>query len=1348
MNRLEIMKSLTEKRSRILKAIAFTLILLASGSSASGAVTGRGADPSTVYFRVYDNENGLPDNSINAICEDKFGYIWIGTWNGVCRFDGKDIRCYSSGSGGDGVKKGTAPVNDMVRTLCASDEGVWVGTDSGISLFRYSDGRFHHGKYQEYSPKTREQMTGLLRNRVSRVISNDGNVICLTGEGGLLYLEEMTEDGDPVFKYRRIPGKRRYGDITMFRDGNFLALSNEGITVFSPDGKVEICHNTFPQGFDPNMNIYYDPITKRVITGSGIGHPSHAFKVVDHKGKLVGDTDFPQIQGLMGAARSGNLTVLASDGEGLYVVEDNGSVRHYTPRNSDINTDALYSVFCDRSGNIWCGSYRHGMTLLSPELNTYTMLDPKNGSISYDIVTSVVPDGNRLFVGLDGGGVDIYDSTTGKSRNFNSTNSGLAGNNVVSMIKDGGKLWIGVYTKGIAQMDISSGSISSKEVPGEPGQKIWTMIDDRNGKIWIGGVNISILDKTNGNFDTPHDLKNLNVQSLSITGNHIWAATRNSGLIKIDRASHRILARYSDSPSSNACALGSAIITFAACDSHGHVWFTCNGEELQRLDPNDNTVETFGSHSGMAQKNIYSMAEGHNGVLWFGSQEGLFRYDPKSSTFALVRDSRLLTTYTYNSAISDGDIIYFGTTKGILAIPQDHALRDRYNNPLSFSSLSPLQSPESEIPLFSMDGKEVSLPYRNNSFTVEFSVPEMLNTNQIRYEYRLEGLEDVWRSSGASNSATYTNVPPGKYTLLVRHTLPDGKWSTPSTLIIRIGHPWYGTVWARILWALIIIGIFGGGSAAYRRHQEKIAEEKMKEMKIENERELNEAKLDFYSNITHELRTPCFLISAQLEEMIDSDKGPANISSLNGIYRNALKLNRLINQIINFRKLDSGNIKLYRRPVELVKFFSELTPDYEHLCSLKHIEFRYLHNDAPIEARIDPDKLELIVTNLISNAYKYTQEGGHVTLEILDIGETVRIFVKDDGIGIIDSNRNAIFKKYFRTERGQRQSNGDGIGLYFVKRLVGLHGGTIRVNSELNKGSEFIVNIPKDGDAAEISLPFPESSNPTLSKRFPVTHSTPEPIKNPTATRTMLIVDDDPEVLDLLIRNLDQEYIVSYVTNGSDGLELAQKEPFDVVVTDLMIPELDGYELIGAIRDNSCCKDSKIVVLSALGSEDDILRAYDAGADCFIQKPTSLKVLRKQIDLLFEKDDIRVGAPVGKEDTPATTYTKVEQKFLLKCRSLIDENITREDFGIEFMLKELAMSHSTLYKKIKKLTGLSLVDFINEYRIGMAIRMFRNGHTNVQSVAEQCGYRDIKTFREAFKRKTGKAPKQYIQSLG
>lgn len=527
-------------------------------------------------------------------------------------------------------------------------------------------------------------------------------------------------------------------------------------------------------------------------------------------------------------------------------------------------------------------------------------------------------------------------------------------------------------------------------------------------------------------------------------------------------------------------------------------------------------------------------------------------------------------------------------------------------------------------------------------------------------------------------------------------------------------------------------------------------------MEKESQRKLDDAKMTFFASITHELRTPVFLIAAQLEEFIDRKQSVVSVPSayLMAMHRSAMKINKLISQAIDFRKADKGKLAVKRQNIDVVEFVTNLAGDYDDLLDQKHIDFRTVLPKQPVMLRMDGEKIEMCLNNLISNAYKYTNKGGHVVLTVTDCADRVVFSVKDDGIGIVPEARTEIFESFFRTSRGQAKSKGDGIGLSFVQTLVELHGGEMHLESEVNEGSDFSFYIPKTATDKTVTVAEVEKEKeeekpaPEEAMEESVVEAVPgtAPLKeNPTATHSILLIDDERETVALLERNLINDFRVLKAYDGEEGLRMAAASLPDIIVCDMMMPQLDGLGFLRALREDKKLKHIKVIIFTGQTSEEERIAAYDAGADAFLTKPVSLKLLRVRIDrLIAEGDAASLTADLA---SSKRTYTKEEQKFLLRCREIIDDNMGNPDFNVDFLAEKLAMSHSTLYKKLKQMTGMSLIEFVNDYKIYKAVQAFKEGQTNVVRVAEMCGFGDIKNFRQLFKRKMNMTPKQYVQSL-
>lgn len=1299
------------------------------------------SEPSTVHIKVISVNDGLPDNSINDIVEDEYGFIWIATWNGLARFDGKYVTTYRHTK-----DKNSNNLSNMVRCIKPGNGGLWVGSDTGLDFFRYQDGIFYHSYY------IRENETDevLLKSRVSHILRHGKDIFALTVNGDLMRLDQSCSAADgthTVFRMLPKPRNRRYADMSEFTEGRIIVLSNDGITLFSSDGKRELFHNPIQCNYDPNLNLFFDRSSMTVTIGGGVGSETREYHI-DRSGKLTDGKTVPQYSNLMSMASDGDTLYYGTDGNGMFVKENNKMVR-FTPDNSSLPCDAIYKVYADSNHNLWIGSYRHGVFMLSHNLNAYSVMDKHSGKLCYDIVTAVIPDGDMLYLGLDGGGLEVLDTKTGRYRHYNKSNSQMPADNVVSIVKDGKTLWAAVYGTGLVECDLAANRFQTYKADKsiEPGNKLWIIKDDGAGNLWVGGNSLSVFDKQSHEFKVIDGTQNSDVLSMTMDGKTVLVSTRWNGLLQVDRSRRAVTFRHSDSPSKGGITLPGRKAPFVFVDSRHYVWVDVDNEMLCKIDLARKRITKIYRHrADETGIQILSMVEDNGGNLLIGTNHGLLKYIRNRDIILPLNDERMPRMFTFNASAKDFNTAYFGTTSGLLRYPLNQSIETHDLYATVFTGLEVLNNGGKNIPLFSKGDTTVELDNDQNFFKVNFTVPEMTNPEQIKFECRLEGFEDGWRDVTDTRSAIYTYVPAGRYRMLVRHTMPDGSWSVPAAMTIRIHPAWYATTLMIIVWISLSLAVLMAIALIWHKFIKNREKIRIAEVEKESANRLNEAKLDFYANITHELRTPCFLISAQIEEMYDSGRQSVPVNNLGGIYRNSAKLNKLISHIIDFRKTDTGYLTLNARRIDIQALMGELAGDYEQLCRQKSLTFNFSYTQPPIEAEVDPDKLELIVTNLISNAYKYTGKGGCVSLDLKENEDTVEISVADNGIGIVDKLQDTIFEPFVRTERGQKISNGDGIGLAFVKELVELHHGDITVESKINEGSRFTVRLPKKQNK---SFRMSPDHNNTAS----VTHkpdifrpgnqdASEVRISDPTATRSILLIDDNQDVLSVLVKAFEDDYRVTEMSDAKEAVELVRKGGFDVVITDLMMPDYDGHQVLKALKNDKRTRDIKIVVFSALTSEKDMITAFDEGADAYLTKPIPVKVLVKQVERLFEQDNNETPMP-----STSGNYNREEQKFLLECRRIINECMTDDDFDIAMLSQRLSMSHSALYKKIKSMTGLSVIDFINEYRVYKATQLFKDGITNVQTVAEMCGFKDVKTFRETFKRKMQMPPKQYMLKI-
>ena len=1270
----------------------------------------------------FDIKQGLPDNTINCIAQDNRGFVWTGTTNGLAQFDGLFFTLFRYSN-----TNTTTISNNNVHSLLSTDTGLYVAADFGVDFYSYSDIRFH-----------RSQIIGLRKTCHS--------FISLTKTKSSVFV--VDDDGHI---YRSAIGEARFHGVAtgapvqaIASDGDCLfAVMRGSVAVLSADGSRVLSRVSLKPSPSDTYNASYCRNTRRLYVGRGVDEPGQAFDVMGGKLSVAAE---PVPSSLKMACDYEGGVAFATDGHGV-ILRRNGTDRFITEDNARICGDAIYSLLPDRNGNLWIGSYRKGLTLYSAHRDIFASLSEQAGTLPYNIVAAVAAQGDNIYIGMDGGGMGVY-SLSGRSLStYTSHNSQLWGDNIVSMTADRHTVWMAVYNHGLSAFDIATHKITNYPLPlvSKRGDVIWTIVDDGNGNIWVGGRDLFVFNKQTHKFRVVRKFVGSLCQSLCRSGNYIWLGNDN-GVYKIDSRTLRTVKHYDMStPGMN---LPNDKVRYVYADSKGRVWVSFRYEAPCCIDEPQGKVLTGLAEHGLGSIIVTGIVESRHGHMVFSTNNGLYIYYPENKAFMRCDlDNAIPMAYNYAACYSDGRRYYFGSVEGLVFaddVPLHH--KSLYKD----VSLGRLDVTEGRsINLGSNSEGEVTLNSNENYFTIHYTVPEYGAPRALHFSYYLKGMETTWNEMTDRREANYTNVPPGTYEFMVRSTDLTGRWTRTSVLRITVLPPWYLTWWAKTLWLLMVIGVVYAGFRLYLRMLKMRHRMELAEVEKESQRKLDDAKMTFFASITHELRTPVFLIAAQLEEFIDRKQSVVSVPSayLMAMHRSAMKINKLISQAIDFRKADKGKLVVKRQEIDVVDFVGNLAGDYDDLLDQKHIAFRTVLPKQPVLLKMDGEKIEMCLNNLISNAYKYTNKGGHVVLTVTDCPDRVVFSVKDDGIGIVPEARTEIFESFFRTSRGQAKSKGDGIGLSFVQTLVELHGGEMHLESEVNEGSDFSFYIPKTVAVAEVEKEK-EKPAPEETMEEPVVEAVPgtAPLKeNPTATHSILLIDDERETVALLERNLVSDFRVLKAYDGEEGLRMAAASLPDIIVCDMMMPQLDGLGFLRALREDKKLKHIKVIIFTGQTSEEERIAAYDAGADAFLTKPVSLKLLRVRIDrLIAEGDAASLTADLA---SSKRTYTKEEQKFLLRCREIIDDNIGNPDFNVDFLAEKLAMSHSTLYKKLKQMTGMSLIEFVNDYKIYKAVQAFKEGQTNVVKVAEMCGFGDIKNFRQLFKRKMNMTPKQYVQSL-
>lgn len=1287
-------------------------------------------------FKVFDISNGLPNNTVKCIAQDREGFLWLGTFDGLCRFDGVNFTIFRNNP-----NDSLSIISNHVETIQPVDDGLWIGTLNGPMFYSTENGNFYSIRCAYPNGEERRMETSIKK------IVQIGSRIFMQDQSHNLY---VSANKHLTFSTYNDVIENPCLAVAPYKKDLLLVQTTRHLCIIRPDD-AKIIGQTPMTDIASNDNVlYYSPANDIVYVGYGIGHESEAFRIRDDMS--FERLDVPVPSDLKAAIDHDGKTLFGTDGKGLVEASD-GKSEHFLPINSNISSDAVHALYVDSNQNLWLGTYRGGLNLCSGHFNRFHTLTVAEHQLTQGVVTAVLPQNDKLYIGQDGGGLNVYDKRTGKTDSYTTANSSIAGNHILSLSADRQYIWMGIYGKGICRFSPDSRSFKTFPLPDKEGKKelnhIWDIKDDGLGRLWVMGEDVLLFDKSTETFSVINELLNCGASGICFDNDIAWIGTTRRGIYKLDSRTGKILRHYSKE--SEETPIAENRVRYLYLDSQRRLWFSTNTSGLFKLDDSTRTVTPYTARQGLTARNVVSILEDKSGYYWMGTDNGLFRYTPQDDSFIRFgkEDDLPFVQFNYKSCHVENGICYFGAVGGLTWFTPQEIQCNLHANKVYFTNIELISQEKENIYLHGDRPEEIRLPYDQNFFTIHFSIPELISPDKVYFTYRMENFEQNWQEGTQVRKATYTNVPPGEYHFHVKASDNGSKWGENiSCLKIIITPPWWKTNWAITLWCLLAVGILLVLFGLYRHELNIQHLVSLKEVEKNAVKTISEAKLNFFTNITHELRTPIFLITAPVEELLSSDKNPIQVpkSYLLGIYRNALRLNKLISRVIDFRKLESGKLKLEPQRLNVVNFCKELTADYEALCQQKNIQFCYQPSKTIIPLEFDPEKLESILSNLVSNAFKYTPEGGQITFSISETETNVELTVEDNGIGIDKQYHEAIFDGFFQVDPSMNSSISDGIGLSFVKHLVELHRGTVTVESQLGHGSKFICSLPKPA-TEEIEMQEKEVSVIADEPMPPSDHreQTVATVQSPAAMRSILIIDDEKETVEILERALVEDFRIWKADNGVDGLAIVQKELPDLIVCDVMMPQMDGMEFLSIVKHDKKLSHIPVIMFTAKSSEQDKMVAFDSGADAYLTKPISLKYLRKRIDhLLTRAESVEVVNMISKSEKK---YTKEEQRFILKCKEIIDDNLANGNLDVVFLAEQLGMSHSSLYRKIKSVTGMSVIEFINEYRIFKAVQYFKEGETNISAVSVKCGFNDLKNFRDAFKRKMAVSPKQYVSQL-
>lgn len=1327
----------------------------------------------------------LPSNEVQNIYQDKDGFIWITTKNGLVQYDGYEIKTFKSNL----YYPDLLTSNNVNCVVEDNKHNLWIGATGGLNIL------------DKVTGKIKKANTNVFDNtRINCIVILEDNSSLIGAERGL-YTYDLAKDTCYIPEWTK----------------KFDDYPNDGIQSLFKDSKGHIWIGTWSNGlfrFDPNKNeffkyyidernsahhIYEDSRGRMWIGtwGRGLYKLENQYEMSDLKWtnyrNMTWDSynSAEQVTTILDniiyaiSEDKENQVLWVGTRSGLCLLDiskDNDQFVNYkVGSRNDLPYNEVNAILRDRSGQMWLGMLGGGVYTVNTTKSQFELnrLNSVRAKFSTNSVRSIFSDSrNNLWMGVGSYGLVVYNQVTKTYSDYASIVKGTV-SSIIQSPKTG-RLYFGTDGFGIFYFDykntddISSQEIKHLSAPGFNHSAIQSMMIDRSGNLWVCARNgFGFISQRDGKYyDVIPDIgtnKSFYSSIIEDAEGNIWVGTTNAGIIKVKKNKEGTIFNYDAYTKENKRLVINNIQCFFI-DSSNRLWVGTEGGGLNLYDKEKNVFISVNKRFNILGDAVYSIEEDEKGFLWMGTGAGLVKLfvnsDLTPSTVRVYSKSDGLQDNLFikgSSFRAKSGKMYFGGHKGYNSFyPAEIHDRDFATNlvvtdiKIFNQSITNLDQPTRDriskaAPSFT---KELVLSYKENNFSVEFAGLNYLNSSEIKYSYILEGFDTQWQYTDASRRfAYYNNLASGKYVFKLRSTNENGIWQREVIQIKVIVKPAPWLTWWAYTFYFIILCAFAVFIYKSIKNRLSLRESlRLKEIQQVKSEEVNHAKLQFFTNITHELMTPLTITSASLEEL--KIVAPEHKGHYSVMESNINRLIRLLQQILEFRKAETGNLKLKVLKGDLANFVTKGTQSFEPLMKKKKLHFSILCAPEVMPAYFDPDKMDKILYNLLSNAAKYNREGGfiHVDLSYGESKDEAVLSVKDNGQGLNKKDQKNLFKRFYEGDYRKFNTIGTGIGLSLVKDLVTLHRGQITVDSDEGAGTCFSVTIPistsyYDQDQVDEETVY---ENLPVSGDVDVAHDLAETDQEADVEKdkTILILEDNEDLLKLMVRLLRYEYNILTAQNGKEGLVILENERVDMIVSDVMMPEMDGIEFCTAVKNNFEICHIPLILLTAKNTEEDRVIAYDSGADGFISKPFNLSVLHAKIKNLLKAKDRMVKDFKNQLifDIKESNYTSIDEDFLKRAIECVHKFLDVPDFDQQQFSEAMGASKSTLYRKLKSLTGFNTSAFIRNIRLKAACQIIEEkNNIRISELAYAVGFNDPKYFSTCFKKEFGFQPSEYIE---
>lgn len=1348
-------------------------------------------------FKPISSEQGLSNSTIETIFQDSRGFIWFGTRDGLNRFDGYEMVVYRYNA-----NDSTSISDNYIR--CLYEDGnrtLWVGTINGLNKYDRQTNRFTRYKHQA------ERSQSLSSNFVTGIYEDKKQDLWISTFGGGLNLFRAA--GNSFIHYQH-GGTGSISDDRvncMFEDakGKFWIGTENGLNLFDRDHGAFSLHPLVPaSGNKANETIRVIEEDER--GNLWIGTEDNGLYLFDPDNKTY--KHFLHIEKEPSSLGSNLVRAILSDKKhhlwvgtvngGLNLFDPGtGSFFHYQnePENpASLSQRTVSALFEDNQQNLWVGTHRGGINLYTPGHQKFGLhrLEPGSNSISYNDVKCFFEDSRGIiWIGTDGGGLNRFDPVTKLFRHYRynpyDTRS-ISSNEVLDVTEDSeGNLWVSTWGGGLNLLNRNTGTftrfvqnpLNSHSISSNYVQKVFE--DDRK-RVWVatyyGGLNL--LDRKTKSFTRIESdekgstkLSGNNIVSICQDGKgNLWFGTDDGGLNCYERSRGQFVHYFV-----NGEKMPDLRVLFV--DSRQRLWAGQTG--LYLFDDTLKKFRLYTDKGGLATEFVKGMEEDEEGNLWIATSNGLTQFDPQTFLFKKYNTADGLQGLEFEANAylkTKNGQLFFGGVNGFNAFYPKDIEPNRFVPPVYVTDF---QISNKKITAGDKDGplqndisaaKEIRLSYKQSTFSLGFAALNYTTAENNQYAYRMKNLDKDWNHVGKERKASYTNLAPGRYTFEVKASNNDGVWNEKGTSVnIIITPPFWDTWWFKTL----VLCTIAAAIVIFVYYKRRFELQKIEEKKLE---EMHQMQLQFFTNISHEFRTPLSLILGPLERLQKEDTTSAFRQYYKTMHRNARRLAGLINELMDFRKVEEGALKLKVMPGNLDLFLHEIAAEFSGLAEEKGINFSVHVSKDIASPWFDRQVLEKILINLISNSCKYTAEGGTVSVDAFTSlqqfkpafanelvikneyrgKESVFIRVADNGIGISKESIRHLFERYYKITESHL---GSGIGLAFVKSLTFLHKGDIYVYSEWQQGTEIIIGLPisKSDYSVEERWIKNVRENPVYIESMdhgyephgsPVQENTPQANNAKVhALKLILIVDDNEELRNFLKDSLQSHYRIAEAADGQSGLVAVKEIHPDLIISDVMMPGMSGVEFCRHVKEDIETSHIPFIMLTAKQALESTIEGVESGADFYFSKPLSVELLLLTIRNVFEqrqklKDRYLKGAHVEAKELVHSTK---DREFIDRLLAVIEEQLSNPDLDVEHICMQIGMSRTGLHQKIKSITAQSISEFVRSVRLRKAVQIMTEEDVLLTEVMYRVGIQTQSYFTKAFKKEFGKTPSQFLQEL-